>query len=139
MIPRLKAEWKRVERKIPPRVGKPRRVTLITGTLAAPVLQAFADRLSQVENLEVRVAPIRNDFFGPTVTVAGLITGADIAAQLCGQDLGDVALVPSVAVRDDVFMDDWTLDQLAAELGVPLEVVKPSAPHLAEAALGPDW
>jgi putative radical SAM enzyme (TIGR03279 family) len=139
MIPRLNAEWKRVERKIPARIGKPRRVTLITGTLAAPVLQPFADRLSRVENLDVRIAPIRNDFFGPTVTVAGLIVGADIAAQLRGQDLGDVALIPSVAVRDDTFMDDWTLDQLSAELRVPLEVVKPSAPHLAEAALGPDW
>lgn len=139
MIPRLNAEWKRVARKIPARIGKPRRVTLITGTLAAPVLQPFADRLSQVENLDVRVAPIRNDFFGPTVTVAGLITGGDIAAQLAGQDLGDLALIPSVAVRDDTFMDDWTLDQLSSELRVPLEVVKPSAPHLAEAALGPDW
>jgi putative radical SAM enzyme (TIGR03279 family) len=139
MIPRLNAEWKRVERKIPARIGKPRRVTLITGTLAAPVLQPFAERLSRVENLNVRIASIRNDFFGPTVTVAGLITGADIAAQLRGQDLGDVALIPSVAVREDTFMDDWTLDQLSAELRVPLEVVKPSAPHLAEAALGPDW
>jgi len=139
MIPRLNAEWRRVERKIPSRIGKPRRVTLITGTLAAPVLQPYADRLSRVENLDVRVAAIRNDFFGPTVTVAGLITGADIAAQLAGQDLGDVALIPSVAVREDAFMDDWTLTQLSEALGVPLEVVKPSAPHLAEAALGPDW
>jgi len=139
MIPRLNAEWKRVERKIPPRIGKPRRVTLITGTLAAPVLQPFAERLSRVENLDVRIAAIRNDFFGSTVTVAGLVTGADIAAQLRGQDLGDLALIPSVAVREDTFMDDWTLDQLSAELRVPLEVVKPSAPHLAEAALGPDW
>jgi len=139
MIPRLNAEWKRVERRIPARIGQPREVTLITGTLAAPVLRPFVERLNQVENLQVRLAPVRNDFFGPTVTVAGLLTGGDIAAQLAGTDLGDVALLPSVAVRDDAFMDDWTLDQLSAALGVPLEVVKPSAAHLAEAALGPDW
>ena len=139
MIPRLRKEWRRVERKIPTRVGRPRRVTIITGALAAPVLQPFAERLSQVENLEVEVATVRNDFFGPTVTVAGLLTGGDIAAQLGGKDLGDVALIPSVAVRDDYFMDDWTLTQLSEALRVPLEVVKPSAPHLAEAALGPDW
>jgi len=48
-------------------------------------------------------------------------------------------LIPSVAVRDDVFMDDWTVEQLSRELGAPVEVVRPSAPHLAEAALGPDW
>jgi putative radical SAM enzyme (TIGR03279 family) len=139
MIPRLNAEWRRLERKIPARIGRPRRVTIITGTLAAPVLQPFAERLSRVENLDVRIATIRNDFFGPTVTVAGLLTGGDIAAQLGGTDLGDVALLPSVAVRDDVFMDDWTLAQLSEALRVPLEVVPPSAPHLAEAALGPDW
>jgi putative radical SAM enzyme (TIGR03279 family) len=139
MIPRMHAGWRRLQRRIPSRVGKPRRVTLITGALAAPVLRPFAERLSEVENLEVRVVPVRNDFFGPTVTVAGLLTGGDIAAQLGGQDLGDVALLPSVALRDDVFMDDVTLDQLSGRLGVPLEVVKPTAEHLAEAALGPDW
>jgi len=139
MISRLNAEWKRIERKIPARIGRPRRVTLITGALAAPVLEPFARRLSEVENLDVRVAPIRNDFFGPTVTVAGLITGGDIAAQLAGTDLGDAVLVPSVAVRDDAFMDDWTVGQLSETLGVPVEVVKTSAPHLAEAALGAEW
>jgi putative radical SAM enzyme (TIGR03279 family) len=139
MIARLNAEWKRVERKIPPRIGRARRVTLVTGTLAAPVLQPFADRLSAVENLEVRVAPVRNEFFGPTVTVAGLLAGGDIAAQLRGRDLGDVVLIPTVAVRDDVFMDDWTVDQLSEALRTPVEGVKPGAPYLAEAALGPDW
>ncbi len=139
MISRLNAEWKRLERKIPARINRPRRVTVVTGTLAAPVLAPLADRLSQVENLAVRVAPVVNRFFGPTVTVAGLLTGADIAEQLAGQDLGDVVLIPSVAVREDYFMDDWTLSQLSEALGTPIEVVKPSGSHLAEAALGPDW
>jgi putative radical SAM enzyme (TIGR03279 family) len=139
MISRLNAEWRRLERKIPPRIGRRRTVTLVTGALAAPVLRPFAERLSAVENLEVRVAPVRNDFFGPTVTVAGLLTGSDIAGQLAGADLGDVALLPSVAVRDDIFMDDWTVGQVAQALGVPVEVVQPTAPHLAEAVLGPDW
>jgi putative radical SAM enzyme (TIGR03279 family) len=139
MISRLNAGWKRLEPRLPARVDRPRRVTLITGTLAAPVLRPFVDRLNEVENLEVRVAPVRNEFFGPTATVAGLLTGQDIAAQLSGRDLGDAILLPSVAVRDDVFLDDWTVDRLSAELGVPLEVVPPDAPHLAEAALGPDW
>ncbi|MFN3651957.1 MAG: DUF512 domain-containing protein [Armatimonadota bacterium] len=139
MIPRMLAEWRRVERKIPARVGRPRRVTIATGTLAAPVLQPFAERLSQVENLDVRVVPIRNDFFGPTVTVAGLLAGADLAAQLAERELGDAVLLPSVAVRDEWFMDDWTVPQLSEALRSPVEIVKPTAAHLAEAALGPDW
>jgi putative radical SAM enzyme (TIGR03279 family) len=139
MIPRLRAEWRRVERRIPARLGKPRRVTIVTGTLAAPVLQPLAERLSAVEGLEVRVAPVRNDFFGETVTVAGLLAGRDIAAQLGGTDVGDAVLLPSVAVREDCFMDDWTVAQLGEALGAPVEVVKPEAAPLAEAALGPDW
>lgn len=139
MIPRMRAEWKRVEKRIPAAIRTPRRVTLVTGTLAGPVLEPFAERLSCVENLEVRVRPVVNRFFGETVTVAGLLTGSDIAEQLAGTDVGDVVLIPSVAVRDDVFMDDWTVAQLSEALGVPVEVVKPSSPHLAEAALGPDW
>jgi putative radical SAM enzyme (TIGR03279 family) len=139
MIPRLNAGWKRVERKIPDRIGRPHRVTLATGTLAAPVLQPFADRLNRVENLRVEIAPIRNDFFGPTTTVAGLLTGQDLAAQLSGRDLGDVVLLPSVSVRDDTFLDDWTVGQLSVAISTPVQIVKPTAPNLAEAALGPDW
>jgi putative radical SAM enzyme (TIGR03279 family) len=139
MVSRLQAEWRRLEPRIPARIHRPRRVTLITGALAAPVLQPFVDRLNRVENLRVRVAPVRNDFFGETATVAGLLTGGDIAAQLAGTDLGDAALLPGVTVRDDVFLDDWTVDRLRGELGVRVDVVPTDAGHLAEAALGPDW
>lgn len=139
MIPRMNADWKRIEKRIPARIGRPRRVTVVTGTLAAPVLRPFAERLSAVENLEVAVEPVVNRFFGETVTVAGLLTGQDIAEQLAGRDLGDVLLLPSVSVRDDYFMDDMTLDELSRTLGTPIEVIKPYAPDLAEAALGPDW
>ena len=70
---------------------------------------------------------------------AGLLAGADIAAQLGGEEPVDAVLLPSVAVRDDVFMDDWTVAQLSEALRSPIEIVPPDAAHLAEAALGPDW
>src|SRR5688500_12811920 len=139
MIPRMNADWRRVAKKIPARVNQPRKVTVVTGTLAAPVLAPLAERLARVENLDVRIAPIRNDFFGETVTVAGLLTGQDIAAQLRDRDLGDEVLLPSVAVRDEWLLDDWTLPQLSAALGAPIRVVKPLAADFAEAVLGEDW
>ena len=139
MIPRLRDQWRKVLRKLPERVRSPRRVTVATGELAAPVLAPMAERLSQVGNMSVRVAAIRNDFFGPTVTVAGLMTGQDLAAQLADQDLGDALLLPAVATRDEWFMDDWTLSRLSETLGVPVHVVPTTAAALAEAALGEDW
>ncbi len=44
--------------------------------------------------IKINVFAIRNDFFGETVTVSGLITGQDLKAQLLekkasGTDLGD--------------------------------------------------
>ncbi|MFW8314573.1 DUF512 domain-containing protein, partial [Klebsiella pneumoniae] len=50
---------------------------------------------------------IRNDFFGERITVAGLLTGQDIIAQLKDEDLGDEILLPCNVLRmgEDVFLD----------------------------------
>jgi NifB/MoaA-like Fe-S oxidoreductase len=58
----------------------------VTGTLFAPVLRSVTEKT---------VIPVVNDFFGETVTVAGLLTGQDVVAQLQGRDLGDVVLLPA--------------------------------------------
>jgi NifB/MoaA-like Fe-S oxidoreductase len=41
------------------------------------------------------VVSITNCFFGETVTVAGLLTGQDVVAQLQGRELGDVVVLPA--------------------------------------------
>ena len=64
--------------------------TLVTGTLFAPLLRQAAAEFANVE-----VAPVVNHFFGETVTVAGLLTGRDVVAQLQERDLGDVVALPA--------------------------------------------
>jgi len=64
--------------------------TLVTGTLFAPVLQRVTAHIPGVE-----VVPVVNRFFGETVTVAGLLTGQDVVAQLRGRGLGDVVVLPA--------------------------------------------
>jgi putative radical SAM enzyme (TIGR03279 family) len=135
MIARLRSDWRRIERRLPEAVASPRRVTLATGALAAPVLAPLAERLTAIENVTVRVQAIRNDFFGESVTVAGLMTGEDILAQCRGEPLGDELLIPSVAVRDGVFLDDVTLADLERELRVAVRVVPPRAEALVDAVL----
>jgi len=68
---------------------KPGTLTLVTGTLFAPVL-----RRTTAEFANVEVVPVVNRFFGETVTVAGLLTGQDVVAQLLEQRLGDVVALP---------------------------------------------
>ena len=42
-----------------------------------------------VQNVEIDVYKIINNFFGDTITVSGLITATDIIDQLKDKDLGE--------------------------------------------------
>jgi NifB/MoaA-like Fe-S oxidoreductase len=94
----------------------------------APRLTRLVAALS-VAGLAARVQAIGNEWFGGSVQVAGLLTGADIQRQLAGTALGETVLVPSVALRDGagVFLDDLTPADLSASLGVPVRPVEPDA------------
>jgi NifB/MoaA-like Fe-S oxidoreductase len=59
---------------------------LVTGMLFAPVLRSVT---------AADVIPITNHFFGETVTVAGLLTGQDVVAQLRERELGDAVVLPA--------------------------------------------
>ena len=86
-----------------------------TGALAAPFMKKYVEEIrGKYPNVHVQVVPIRNDFFGETITVSGLITGQDLIRQLEGKELGDKLLIPCNMLRNDenVFLDDITLEEL---------------------------
>lgn len=117
---------------------KERHTSLATGKLAYPFIKRMAERLTEkYPNLDMHVYCIRNDFFGETITVAGLITGRDLKAQLTGQQLGDRLLLPVSMFRneEDVFLDDMTISQLEEALQVRIDVVKSSGQDLIDAIL----
>ena len=117
----------------------PRTVSLITGMAAHAHISSLAKELmSHVEGLTVNVYPIVNNFFGESVTVAGLLTGGDVIDQLLGKDLGDELLFPSVMLRadGDVFLDDMTPDELGEKLGVPVRAVESDGAKFIAAVLG---
>ena len=115
------------------------RCTIATGQLAYPMMQDFAERVQQAfPQVQVQVKKIRNDFWGPTITVAGLITGQDLLAQLEGLDLGSELLIPANMLRheQDRFLDDLTLEQVQEPLGVPVLPVENDAFELLARMLG---
>jgi putative radical SAM enzyme (TIGR03279 family) len=93
-------------------------VTLVTGTLFAPTLRAA------VAGLHADVVPVVNRFFGPSVTVAGLLTAADVIAQLEDRDLGQMLLLPPAmfAGPDGQSLDDMWPREVARALGRPVQV-----------------
>lgn len=115
------------------------RCTIATGQLAYPMMQDFAERVQQAfPQVQVQVKKIRNDFWGPTITVAGLITGQDLLAQLEGLDLGSELLIPANMLRheQDRFLDDLTLEQVQETLGMPVLPVENDAFELLARMLG---
>ncbi len=125
-----------------PKAVPPRRVTVVTGVSARAVIEAAAAELgAAVSGLEVRVLAVTNEFFGPSVTVAGLLSGRDIGralAEIGPAGLGQEVLVPRAAIRteDDRFLDDLTPADLATAAGVPVRVVEGGGEGFARAAIG---
>ena len=110
--------------------------TIATGVAAAPFLRGLLEQAqARFPGLRGRVVAVRNDFFGHTIDVAGLLTGQDLSAQLHAvPDLGRV-LIPIHMLRngENVFLDDYTVPRLSEELGCPVEVVGMDGFDLADA------
>lgn len=95
--------------------------SVATGAAAYETVKGLAERLClAVEGLEINVYKVENDFFGHSITVAGLLTGVDLAAQLDGKELGSELLIPDTMLKsgEDVFLCDMTVDELSNRLGV---------------------
>lgn len=101
--------------------------TIATGT-------AFAPYLEDIVPPNATVCAINNEFWGETVTVAGLITGKDLIEQLKDRDLGECLLIPANMLRygSDVFLDDLTVEDVKNALGVSVRVLPPDGGALAE-------
>ena len=124
--------WRLFEQEFLAELDKPHRVygskkmDVVTGTLAAPLIEAMMAELHrQYPMIEVTVHPIQNKFFGGNVSVAGLVTATDILAQCKGKLQSSVLGVPEVMLRSerDMFLDSVTVDELAQQLGVKIEIL----------------
>ena len=104
-----------------------RKLTLVTGTLAEPVIREQVEKIQKkYPKVDAKVVAVRNDFFGERITVAGLVTAQDIIAQLKGKELGDVLLIPEVMLRngEEVFLDDLKISDVEKALQTRVGIVK---------------
>lgn len=124
-----------------------RRLSVATGKLAFPVMREAAEKMMELcPGLTIWVYAIRNDFFGETITVSGLITGQDMIAQLkerqqAGEDLGETLLIPSNMLRsgEQVFLDDVTVGDVEQALGLTVKAVESGGGDFVAAVLDPDY
>ncbi|MDA8169494.1 MAG: DUF512 domain-containing protein [Nitrospiraceae bacterium] len=105
-----------------------KRYLMFTGTSFYPYLKRFVDRMVK-HGHDITLMPVINNFFGPSVTVTGLLTGRDVLSTLAEHAPShDILLVPDTVMRDggDVFLDDVTLSDMEAVLGIKARLIEAS-------------
>lgn len=103
------------------------KITCATGKLAGGLLKELASKMEEaLDNLEIDVIVIRNDYFGEMITVTGLITATDLMAQLKDKDIGDSLCIHECMLRsgEEVFLDDFTISDVSSTLQVNIDIVK---------------
>lgn len=122
MLRRTIDRWLGGEDTIRARNGKRERVAVVTAASAAPTLERLlSERPPASARASLCVVP--NEYFGETVTVSGLLVGADIERALAKERSFDRVLLPPNCLKEgEVFLDDRMRADLERALGVPTQV-----------------
>ena len=103
-----------------------RNISIATGVSSYEFICNMVKKIQKkCKKINCKVYKIINDFFGPTITVSGLITGVDLVNQLLGNDLGDELLISRSMLRaeGDLFLCGMSIDELREKLGKKVRVV----------------
>jgi len=122
MTRQFKDDIRTVERRRRPEWWSRADVLLVSGMLFGPLLTRWSNRLNRKWGRGVRTCIASNGFFGPQVTVAGLLSGTDVMSALKNGELPDILIL-----SDDIldpsgrcFVDDMTVDELKEQTGIPV-------------------
>ena len=116
-----------------------RNISIATGQSAYDFICRCVDKIQKsCRNVCCQVYKIQNDFFGHTITVAGLITGKDLINQLSEKKLGDELLISRTMLRSegDLFLCGCSLADVENGLGVKVTPVMQDGAGFVEAVLG---
>jgi len=127
--------WELIIDQLPVKTAVSRDYIIICGISAVPVLSIVAERLNQIENLQVHLLPVENKYFGGQVTVTGLLTGQDIIASLKVWGQPGTVLLPRVVFKegDNRLLDEVTAQDIELATGFEVKIVEPEAIELMQA------
>ena len=100
-----------------------RTLRIVTGLSMEGLFRERAPRLAEATGAQVNVIGVVNDFYGESVTIAGLLGGRDIVQAVGDTREDELLLLPAEALNaDDLFVDSLPLGELREALA-PAEVV----------------
>ncbi len=97
-------------RKLPEKLPKPLKISFATSYAAKYAIDRIAKGLNKIKNLSVSVNPVKSEYWGDDITVAGLITTDDLIRTVKDLDT-DLVIIPSVMLRSysEDFLDGKNL------------------------------
>jgi putative radical SAM enzyme (TIGR03279 family) len=98
--------------------SKKKKFTFISGILGSIALNKYI--IPDLKNLgyEIELKRVTNQFYGESITVAGLLVGQDIYNTLKSDHTGDYIVLPPRCLNEDqLFLDDWSLELLEEKIG----------------------
>lgn len=113
-------DWTGIREEIRPAAGGSSAVCCVTGRLFAPLLAPVLEEFSQRAGISARLLSVENQLLGEAVTVAGLLSGADVARayRAAGRGCSLVVLPRRMFDAEGLYtLDDWTQERIAWELG----------------------
>lgn len=124
-------DFRKLRSLLPRKAKRSCHLILVTSQDGAQVLYPVVKRLQLINNIKLRMISIPNTFFGPRVTVTGLLTGQDLLWGL-RQSRGKDVLVPNILVRSgtSLFLDGLHVADVERKIGCRIHLIEPTATAL---------
>ena len=98
-----------------------RRIGVVTGKAMVSVMPPLLDAITAQTGARFELIVAENTLFGPAITTAGLLVGADIRRVLGPRVDLDAALIPAETINDaGVFLDDDAFEAVRDALPMPV-------------------
>ena len=112
-------------RKLPEKLALPLKISFATSYAAKDAIVKIAKKLNKIKNLSVTVNPVKSDYWGDDITVAGLITTDDLIKTVKNLDV-DLVIIPSVMLRQysQDFLDGKNLEYVKKQTNKNFFIVK---------------
>ncbi len=104
---------------------------LVTGILAATYIKKLEKKFKRAGK-SAKTVVVPNRYFGPSVTVAGLLPGWDILALTTPFNATNLLLPPDVVNSGDYFVDDFNLNDLKKYSKKNIYIAPQEVEHLSE-------
>ena len=91
---------------LPKKISKALTICIACSVAATSAFDYISEKLNKIENLTVKVNPVKSTYWGKNITVAGLITSDDLVNSIKDVE-ADYIVVPSIMLKPytELFLD----------------------------------